>query len=185
MSDPVLQAVQKFMDAVEARLVANKEEIRGMLAEIQTRSVPVEGPAGPAGPQGEPGAQGPQGEPGPAGIPGERGVDSTVPGPKGETGEAGVDSTVPGPKGETGERGADGIATREEIEEIATRKVNELESRSFADFYHGVYKPDTDYTRGSLATWDGSLWLAQVDTRLKPGDKNADWKLVVKKGRDK
>ncbi len=153
MSDPVLQAVQKFMDAVEARLVADKEEIRGMLAEIQTRAVPVEGPQGPAGPQGEGGIQGPQGEPGPAGA--------------------------------VGERGTDGIATREEVEEVVTRKVNELEARSFADFYHGVYKPDTDYTRGSLATWDGSLWLAQVETRLKPGDKNADWKLVVKKGRDK
>ncbi len=183
MSDPVLQAVQKFMDAVEARLVANKEEIRGLMADIQTRAVPAEGPEGPMGPVGPIGVEGPQGEPGPAGIPGERGVDSTVPGPKGEKGEAGVDSTVPGPKGETGERGTDGIATREELDEIKRELAADLQVRTFADSYREVFKPGEMYKRGEFVTWNGSLHLAVADTTAKPME-SPDWKQVTKAGRD-
>lgn len=154
MSDPVLLAVQKFMDAVEKRLSDHKEEVRSMLADIQTRSAPIAGPPGPKGDKGDPGEA------------------STVPGPKGD-------------KGDVGDKGADGIPTIEEVEAVVERKVADLNVRTFADIYRGVYVPNIDYTRGSLVTWDGSLWLAQTETTQKPGDKNADWKLVVKKGRDR
>jgi hypothetical protein len=104
-----------------------------------------------------------------------------VPGPKGDPGKDGAPSTVPGPKGEPGAPGKDGIATREEIEAIVERKAADITVRTFADVYQGVFKPDTRYTRGLLTTWGGSLWLSLVDTSRKPGDNNADWKLVVKK----
>lgn len=124
MSDPVLAAVQKFMDAVEARLVKHKEEIRSMLADIDTRSAPV-----PAG-----------------------------------------------------------IATLEQMEAAIAQEVEkrfaDLQVRTFADVYQGVYEADKHYTRGVIVTWDGSLHLAQNDTAEKPGV-SKDWKLIVKRGRDR
>lgn len=159
--DGIVPVVREYMDknlASVAESTANlREEIRSLREQLDTRAAPQ--PTVIEGP------------PGPAGPQGERGEQ----GPQGEV----------GPAGAVGERGADGIPTIEEVEEVVTRKVNELEARSFADFYNGVYKEGTAYTRGSLATWDGSLWLAQTETTQKPGDKNADWKLVVKKGRDR
>jgi hypothetical protein len=105
---------------------------------------------------------------------GEHGLASTVPGPKGDP------STVPGPKGE---RGADGIATASELDARIEARFSELQVRTFADVYQGVFEPDKAYTRGLLATWGGSLWLSLTETRSKPGE-NGDWKLIVKKGSD-
>lgn len=48
----------------------------------------------------------------------------------------------------------------------------------------GVYKPGTLYVKGSTVTAQGSLWIAQADTREKPGDGATSWRLAVKKGRD-
>jgi hypothetical protein len=143
-----------------------------------------DGEPGPKGERGEPGDVGAASTiPGPKGDPGERGSDSIVPGPKGDPGADGKDSAVPGPQGDPGERGADGIASREEIVEVVKRQVADLRVRTFADTYQGVYHSDQTYGRGLAATWDGSLWLSQVETRSKPGE-NGDWKLIVKKGRD-
>lgn len=216
--DPVLTAVQRFMDAVEVRLQKPADDVRSALAEIQTRAA-MSGPQGErglSGERGEPGPVGPQGEQGPPGVAGpagdrgERGVDgiaglsgrdglagrdgadSTVPGPAGPQGERGADglagrdgaaSTVPGPQGERGERGADGIATLEELDARIEARFAELQVRTFADVYQGVFEPDKSYTRGLLTTWGGSLWLSLNQTRSKPGE-NDDWRLVVKRGAD-
>lgn len=172
--------------------------------------VGVPGPAGKDGRDGVDGKDGRDGKDGERGEKGERGADglagrdgapSIVPGPRGEPGERGAEgvqgppgrdglagrdgapSTVPGPQGERGERGADGIATREEIEAIWEERKADMNVRTFADVYQGVFEPDKLYTRGLLATWGGSLWLSLNETRSKPGE-NDDWKLVVKRGAD-
>lgn len=179
--DPVLAAVQKFMDAVEARMTARENEIRGLLDVLETRAIPkvIEGPPGPAGKDGANGVDGKDGINGKDGAPGigekgERGAD-------GLNGKDGAPSTVPGPKGDKGERGADGIATREELNSIVEQRFAEIQVRTFADVYQGVYENGRLYTRGLLTTWGGSLWLSKVETRGKPGE-SPDWSLVVKRG---
>jgi len=151
--DPVLAAVQKFIDAVEARMTARETEIRSLLEKLETRAAPqvIEGPPGKDGRDG---------------IDGKNGVD----------GKDGKD-------GAPGERGADGIATREEIESVIEQRLAEIQVRTFADVYQGVYEIGRTYNRGLLTTWGGSVWLSQTETKSKPGE-SPDWKLVVKKGAD-
>jgi len=47
----------------------------------------------------------------------------------------------------------------------------------------GVFKEGTDYSNGDGVTFQGSFWIAQTQTKSRPGE-NADWRLAVKKGRD-
>ncbi|MDB5681465.1 MAG: Phage portal protein [Sphingomonas bacterium] len=47
----------------------------------------------------------------------------------------------------------------------------------------GVYKEGAAYDRGDAVTWGGSIWVAQRDTTEKP-ERNEDWRLAVKRGRD-
>lgn len=47
----------------------------------------------------------------------------------------------------------------------------------------GVYKEGADYEQGDVVTWGGSMWIAQADTKAKPGQSD-EWRLSVKKGRD-
>lgn len=158
MDDPVLKAVQKFMDAVEERLSASDSElrglateVRGLLTELQTRAteIPKEGP------------------------PGKDGAD-------GKDGRDGIDG-LPGDKGD---RGADGIATREELDSLIEQRFAELQVRSLADTFQGVYDQSKLYTKGQIAMWDGQPWLAMVpETRAMPGQ-SSDWKLFAKRGRD-
>lgn len=218
--DPVLAAVQRFMDAVETRLGTLTGETRSLLtdarsalAELQTRAAPIglQGERGLSGERGDPGPAGPQGAPGPAGEKGERGADGSagtngrdgVDGKAGERGEPGLAGTngergapgergadglhgrdgAPGAPGAQGERGADGIATLAELDARIEARFAELQMRTFADVYQGVFETDKVYTRGLLATWGGSLWLSLNDTRSKPGE-DGDWRLVVKRGAD-
>lgn len=102
-----------------------------------------------------------------------------IEGPAGKDGVNGKDG-VDGKDGVPGKAGENGIATREEIEQVVERKVADINVRTFADIYRGVYKPGDLYTRGVLTTWGGSLWLSLNDTKTKPGE-TPDWKLVVKK----
>lgn len=114
-------------------------------------------------------------------IPETRSAEPVV-GPPGKDGAPGKDG-IDGKDGRDGKDGTNGIATRNEIEEIIERRVSEINVRTFADIYKGVYKPGELYTRGSLVTWDGSVWVSKVDTEAKPG-LYADWQLVVKRGAD-
>lgn len=47
----------------------------------------------------------------------------------------------------------------------------------------GIFKADSEYSPGDVATWDGSMWIAQKNTSDKPGTSDA-WRLSVKRGRD-
>jgi hypothetical protein len=199
-TQPLQEEVRSLRGELQTRAsTTGPQGERGLLGE--------RGETGPSGPRGEPGERGVAG---PAGERGERGVDgiagrdgatSTVPGPRGEPGERGADgiagppgrdglagrdgaaSTVPGPQGERGERGVDGIATLDELDARIEARFAELQVRTFADVYQGVFEPDKLYARGLLTTWGGSLWLSLNETRSKPGE-NGDWKLVAKRGAD-
>ena len=48
----------------------------------------------------------------------------------------------------------------------------------------GIWKAGVAFQRGDAVTYGGSLWIAQADTEQKPGD-GADWRLAVKRGRDR
>lgn len=190
--DPVLAAVQRFIDAVRSQLTKQADETRAALAELQTRAA-QSGPQGPPGERGDAGPAGPQGEPGPAGPTGERGE-------RGEQGERGADGLqgrdgAPGERGPQGERGVDGIATRAELEALIEARFAELETRNaaalaearvlnLADSWRGVWKPTETYQRGNVAQWDGCPWLALADQpTTKPGT-SPEWVMFAKKGRD-
>ena len=163
-----------------------QDEVRSLRAQLETRAatLPVVGPPGPAGKDGAPGKDGSDGAIGAKGDPGPAGKDG-APGPQGDKGERGADG-LQGPGGAPGvpgERGADGLASAAEIEAVVEKRVADVQVRTFADVYQGVYENDRLYARGVLATWGGSLWLSLAATRAKPGE-NTDWRLVVKKGAD-
>lgn len=188
MSDsPMYEHMRAFIrTAVELEVTKALPELRASL----TGEIPkvVEGPPGPKGDPGERGAD--STVPGPKGDPGERGERGAVGdlGPQGERGAEGLQGREglagkDGALGEKGERGADGIASREELESLIEVRFADLQVRTFADAYQGVYQADRDYTRGMLTTWGGSLFLALADTRARP-EMNGDWKLIVKRGAD-
>jgi hypothetical protein len=202
MSESQYEAMRAFIRvAVELEVKkAIPEQRAALLSEVrsslptETRSEPVIGPKGDRGDNGKDGigiadlairdanlivrlSDGTEKTLGR--VVGEKGD----PGINGKNGDNGKDSVVPGAKGDKGERGADGIGTREELESIA-REINaDLQVRTFADVYQGVYENGRLYERGLLATWGGSLWLSEKETKTKPGE-SPDWKLVVKRGAD-
>jgi hypothetical protein len=209
--DPVLSAIQRFIDGVRTALAKQADEMRSLLTEtraalteLQTRSSqPVpRGERGEQGERGERGDAGPPGEPGPqgpAGAPGERGADGINgingrDGAPGAQGERGADGLM-GPQGPMGERGADGIATRAELDALIAARFAELETRNaaqlaearvlnLADSWRGVWKPTETYQRGNVAQWDGCPWLALAEhPTTKPGT-SAEWAMFAKKGRD-
>lgn len=49
----------------------------------------------------------------------------------------------------------------------------------------GVFKAETKYDRGDGVTYSGSFWIAQGETKGKPGELGSEgWRLAVKRGRD-
>jgi collagen type III alpha len=49
----------------------------------------------------------------------------------------------------------------------------------------GVYKALSEYEVGDGVTWNGSFWIAKkVGVLGKPGERNDDWRLSIKRGRD-
>jgi len=157
MDDPVLKAVQNFMDAVEGRISSSETElrglateVRGLLTELQTRSseIPKEGPPGKDGINGKDGRDGIDGKP-----------------------------------GEPGARGADGIGTREALDEWFEQRIAEVQTRNLADYHKRTFVNGTSYKRGDLTVWDGTTWLAMADTTAVPGT-SPDWQQFAKKGRD-
>ncbi len=179
MSDsPVYEAMRAYIRAaVELEVSKSATEIRSALPATQV----IEGPAGKDGTDGVDGKDGTTGERGANGKDGTNGINGKD-GIEGINGINGVDG-LDGKDGAPGERGADGIATREELDALVEQRFGELQVRTFADIYRGVYSPSETYTRGQLATWGGSVYLAKADTTSKPGE-SVDWQMIVKRGAD-
>lgn len=50
--------------------------------------------------------------------------------------------------------------------------------------YRQIYRDGGEYERGDTVTWNGNLWICEVDaTKAKPGT-SEDWRLAVRSGRD-
>ena len=106
---------------------------------------------------GKDGADGLNGKDGLNGIDGKDGLN----GKDGEKGDR-------GDRGEPGEKGDPGIVSAEAL----------------ADIHQGIWVEGKEYLRGQIVTWGGSLWLSLAKNADKPGEQNANWKLIVKRGRD-
>jgi hypothetical protein len=85
--------------------------------------------------------------------------------------------------GKDGADGKDGIATRDELNAIVEERFADIQTRTLADIYRGVFKTDGRYARGDTATFGGGLWLALADGSDKPGTSD-QWRLIVKRGAD-
>jgi hypothetical protein len=60
-------------------------------------------------------------------------------------------------------------------------RVRQLEEQPPSPHYHGVFQEGKTYSRGSLTTQSGGLWLALDKTTQRPG-RSDQWKLIVKSG---
>lgn len=50
--------------------------------------------------------------------------------------------------------------------------------------HRGVYSAGAEYVRGDTVSYGGSVWYCRVDITTKAPADNADWQLMVKRGRD-
>ena len=60
-------------------------------------------------------------------------------------------------------------------------RIVQLEQQPPSPHYKGVFQEEKTYSRGSMVTKAGGLWLALENTTQVPG-RSADWRLVVKSG---
>jgi hypothetical protein len=104
------------------------------------------------------------------------------------------DKPKDGRDGVDGKDGADGLGFDDVEEEFDGERtvirryrrgdqVKEFRHKFHSLLERGVWKIDRSYERGDGVTFDGSYWIAQRDTKDKPGTSDA-WRLAVKKGRD-
>lgn len=123
--------------------------------------------------------------------------------PKAENGRDGRDG-LPGVPGRDGEKGAPGTDGRDGKDGLSLEDIDVVMSDDFHELtfmlnngqksvqktirlpvpvYDGVWKEPNFYTRGTVVTYSGSLWIALKDTEKgsRPGT-NKDWQLCVKKG---
>jgi hypothetical protein len=148
------------------------------------------------------GPQGEKGDPGPVGQAGV-GLSGALINRAGECVLTLTDGTVhnlgtvvgkDGEKGDPGKDGCDGVGFDDlsfeyDGERTVTFKftkgdvVKAFPVKVPAVLDRGVYRETRAYDRGDGVTWGGSFWIAQTDTRDKPGD-GSTWRLAVKKGRD-
>jgi hypothetical protein len=102
---------------------------------------------------------------------------------------------VPGEAGRDGKDGRDGRDGKDADMTIAVELVRNEMARQIAALDkvkgdpgvslvdRGVYKTGETYQPMNVATFGGSLWIAQEETAAKPGESKA-WRLAVKCGRD-
>ena len=105
----------------------------------------------------------------------------------------------PGPTGPAGKDGKDGAPGRDGTLEGAS--LEQIDDRTWrlvrADgtpligvlglsvpLDCGVYQASRTYQKGDGVTYAGSFWIAQAETREKPGDGVTKWRLAVKAGRE-
>jgi hypothetical protein len=67
---------------------------------------------------------------------------------------------------------------------ITTTKGQTLSAELPGLVYRGVYREGEDYIKGDSATWAGSCWIAESNTKAKPGTPDSGWILAVKRGAD-
>lgn len=58
----------------------------------------------------------------------------------------------------------------------------DVEAKQLSPSYCGVYDLSLTYSRGSLTTYRGGLWLAVRRTGEVPGHGQTAWELIVKSG---
>jgi hypothetical protein len=152
--------------------------VSGAVAEAM-RGLDMEALRGPSGKDGVDG----KGEKGDRGEKGDPGV-----GERGKRGE----------KGDRGDPGRDGVATRDELHELIKAgvagavaaivpEITEAVRKTLPKVeFQGVYREGTEYTKGDLVTFGGSVWHCDVEqTTVKPDSIDPKhWTLAVKKGRD-
>lgn len=102
-----------------------------------------------------------------------------------------------GPQGPAGPSGA----TREDLEALAMRMLDDLLSRATIDgrtltigkrqfelptpLWKGLWREGADYLTGDTVTWNGSSYICQeAGTRDRPGGTSGGWGLMVRQGRD-
>ncbi|RWR28834.1 hypothetical protein D2T31_12030 [Sinirhodobacter populi] len=158
--------------------------------------VPTDGKDGADGKDGTPGERGPQGDKGADGI-GLAGalIDRdgalVVTLTNGEAKRLGPVIGRDGNAGRDGKDGADGFSFEDltfvwrEGKAYARFERGEIvKEMPIPGLYDaGIYREGKDYTAGEGVTFGGSFWIAQCDTKSKPGDGD-DWRQAVKKGRD-
>lgn len=100
-----------------------------------------------------------------------------------------------GEKGDPGKDGRDGFSLEDFDSEIRDGGRTLILSFTAGDVRHtvehqldvvldrGVYKAGETYQPGDGATWGGSWWIAQAQTKAKPGENN-EWRLAAKKGQN-
>ncbi|RWR08505.1 collagen-like domain-containing protein [Paenirhodobacter populi] len=170
-----------------------KARVDKFLGEIP---VPKDGRDGADGKDGMPGERGPQGDKGADGI-GLAGalIDRdgalVVTLTNGEAKSLGPVIGRDGNAGRDGKDGADGFSFEDltfvwrEGKAYARFERGEIvKEMPIPGLYDaGIYREGKDYAAGEGVTFGGSFWIAQCDTKSKPGDGD-DWRQAVKKGRD-
>jgi hypothetical protein len=71
--------------------------------------------------------------------------------------------------------------TMQQIRDLRAR-VDALEKAPRGMTWDGVWADGRSYAQGGAVTHDGSLWVAEMPTRARPGTDNSGWKLIVKRG---
>jgi len=207
-----LHARIEALDAELVRVKAAAPAVPDQSA-LMARLEAVEAKAAVPGPPGPVGERGPAGPAGAPGLPGEKGLDGAVgvgivgpAGPEGTPGRDGRDGMagVPGPIGEKGLDGAAGLNGKDGrdgldgtleglvVEQLDARRVafkrangDTLGTAVFPIVLDcGVYREGQAYEKGDGVSFAGSFWIAQGETKEKPGDGVTGWRLAVKRGRD-
>ena len=75
------------------------------------------------------------------------------------------------------------LALIEDLQNQVT-KFEQSTIKSLADAHKGPWTAGVEYQRGELVTYSGSVWLCMQSGCVRPGGEKAEWRLVVKAGRD-
>lgn len=189
------KAVEEMVAKAVAKLPKPKDGAPGPKGEKGERG--EKGEPGKDGEKGDPGKDGEKGAPGKDGRDGKdgRGIERTWVSQYGHLNVSYTDKTekdlgrIKGPKGE------DGLGFHDiGVEHKGGREITFFFERGDTRIEHdlkfdgalldaGVWQ-DGAYEKGDVTRWGGSAWVAQKDTKTKPGADGSDWKLLVKKGRD-
>lgn len=168
-------------ELVLAALKASPETIQKAVTLHFLADPVADGKDGSDGVNGKDGSDGAEGKEGPEGKPGRDGQPG-VPGRDGDRGKDGADGQDA--------LGFDDIQVEHDGERSFTFKFMRGDrEKTFGSFvipsviYRSVYKDGAVYQKGDAVTFGGSLWVAQKDTKAKPGT-HEDWRLAVKRGAD-